>query len=76
MKPYWPLKTAQFRFEEIVEAALRRGRQMITRNGQEVVAVIAAKEYRQLKQPAGSLLECLSVPAQYAVELDITRSNN
>ena len=72
--PVWQLQEAKNRFSEVVEEALTHGPQTVTRHGREVVVVLAIEEYRRMKQPQGNLLQALQVPAEYAVELDITRS--
>lgn len=74
MNPSWQLQDAKNRFSEVVEEALTHGPQTVTRHGREVVVILSVEEYRRMKQPKGSLLEALQVPAEYAVELDITRS--
>ncbi len=74
MTTQWQLQEAKNRFSEVVEEALAHGPQTVTRHGREVVVIVSAEEYRRLKQPKGSLLKCLQVPAEYTVELDISRS--
>jgi len=74
MKTLWQLQEAKNRFSEVVDEALTHGPQTVTRHGREVVVIVSAKEYRRMKQPRKSLLACLQVPAEYAVELDISRS--
>lgn len=44
----WQLQTAKQRFSELVDRALAEGPQIVTRRGQEVVAVVAIDEYRRL----------------------------
>ena len=45
----WQLQTAKQKFSELVERALSEGPQIVTRHGQEVVAVIDIEEYRRLR---------------------------
>ena len=73
MNTLWQLQEAKNRFSEVVDKALAHGPQTVTRHGREVVVIVSAEEYRRMKQPKGSLLTCLQVPAEYAVELDISR---
>lgn len=73
MNTPWQLQEAKNRFSEVVDQALTHGPQTVTRHGREVVVIVSAEEYRRMKQPKGSLLTCLQVPAEYAVELDISR---
>lgn len=74
MNPSWQLQDAKNRFSEVVEEALAHGPQTVTRHGREVVVILSIEEYRRMKQPRGSLIQALQVPAEYAVELDITRN--
>ncbi len=74
MKAQWQLQEAKNRFSEVVDEALTHGPQTVTRHGREVVVIVSAKEFRRMKQPKDSLLACLQVPAEYRVELDISRS--
>ena len=73
-KAHWQLQEAKNRFSEVVDEALAHGPQTVTRHGREVVVIVSAEEYRRMKQPKGSLQKCLKVPAEYTVELDISRS--
>ncbi len=76
MNAQWQLQEAKNRFSEVVDQALAHGPQIVTRHGREVAVIVSADEFRRLKQPKGSLLKCLQVPAEYAVELDVTRSRD
>ena len=76
MNSLWQLQQAKNRFSEVVDKALAHGPQTVTRHGREVVVIVSAEEYRRMKQPLGSLLACLQVPAEYAVELDVSRSRD
>ncbi len=76
MNAQWQLQEAKNRFSEVVDEALKHGPQTVTRHGREVVVIVSAEEYRRLKQPKGSLLKCLQVPAEYAVDLDVSRSRD
>ena len=40
----WQLQEAKNRFSEVVDEALARGPQTVTRHGEEVVVIISAKE--------------------------------
>lgn len=74
MSAQWQLQEAKNRFSEVVDEALAHGPQTVTRHGREVAVIVSVEEYRRLKQPKGSLLKCLQVPAEYAVDLDVVRS--
>lgn len=74
MTARWQLQEVKNRFSKVVDEALAHGPQTVTRHGREVVVIVAAEEFRRMKQPKGSLLACLRVPAKYAIELDVARS--
>ena len=56
MTARWQLQEAKNRFSEVVDEALAHGPQTATRHGREVVVIVAAGEFRRIKQPKGSLL--------------------
>lgn len=76
MSAVWQLQEAKNRFSEVVDEALTHGPQTVTRHGREVAVIMSAEEFRRLKQPKGSLLKCLQVPPEYAVDLDVVRSRD
>ena len=45
----WQLQTAKQKFSELVARALDEGPQIVTRRGEEVVAVIGIDDYRRLR---------------------------
>jgi prevent-host-death family protein len=75
-KTEWQLQEAKNRFSEVVDEALIHGPQTVTRHGREVVVIVSSEEFRRMRQPKDSLLKCLQVPAEYAVELDVSRSRD
>lgn len=76
MATTWQLQEAKNRFSEVVEEAIKHGPQTVTKHGREAVVVMSVEDYRRLQTPKTTLLECLQVPAQYAVELDLTRDQD
>lgn len=73
MKDEWQLQDAKNRFSEVVERALKKGPQTVTRRGVEAVVVVAADEFRRLTAPAGSLVEFLRSSPLVGVDLDAAR---
>jgi len=55
----WAVAEAKARFSAVVEQALSEGPQEITRNGKQVVTVIATEELERLRKPKQSLAEFL-----------------
>ncbi|MFC1850336.1 type II toxin-antitoxin system Phd/YefM family antitoxin [candidate division CSSED10-310 bacterium] len=48
MKTIWKLQDAKSRFSELVNDALKKGPQYVTRRGKETVVVISVKEFSKL----------------------------
>jgi prevent-host-death family protein len=46
----WQLQEAKQKFSQVVQRALEEGPQVVTRDGQEVVVVLSAEEFRHLTQ--------------------------
>ena len=74
MAKKWQLQEAKNRFSEVVEEALHRGPQTVTRHGKETVVVLSIKDYKKLAGPKESLFEFLQNSPLKGVELDLTRS--
>ena len=74
MKTAWALQDAKNRFSEVVEDALHKGPQWITRRGHDAVVVVSAPEYRKLKQKKGSLVEFFRESPLFGQDLDLRRS--
>lgn len=55
----WQLQEAKRRFSELVEAAIMRGAQMVTKHGKPAVVVISAEEYQRMEAPKKSIAAAL-----------------
>jgi len=74
MKASWALHEAKARFSELVDEAVEHGPQAVTRHGERVVVVLAAKEFDRLHGKGRSLLQALrSCPAKGELDLDNLR---
>ena len=51
----WTLADAKAHFSEVVDSALKKGPQMITRHGRKAVVVVAAEEWERQRQRSGTL---------------------
>ncbi len=69
----WQLHEAKNKLSGLIDAVLQGKPQCITRRNQDVVIVVSAEEYRQLKQPKKSLGEFLLTMPQ-CDELGIERA--
>lgn len=55
----WQLQDAKSKFSEVVERALERGTQVVTRHGKKVVVILPFDEYERLTGRQGSLARFL-----------------
>lgn len=46
----WPLQDAKAKFSELVDTALKKGPQIVTRRGVETVVVVPIEEWRRLHE--------------------------
>lgn len=53
----WQLQEAKNKLSEVVENAISKGPQEITRRGKKMVVVISIKDYIRLKKKRSSLVE-------------------
>ena len=53
----WPLQDAKNQFSQVVELALKVGPQTVTRHGEPVAVVVAAKEFKKMVRPKESVVE-------------------
>ena len=72
----WQLQDAKNRFSEVVEKALRKGPQLITRRGVETAVVMSVKEYRKLIKPKKDLVQFFRNSPLKGVEIDLERKKD
>lgn len=71
----WQLQEAKQKFSELVRKAQDEGPQTVTRNGEEVVVIIPAEEYRRLTGDKQSFKEFLMSAPDLSV-LDLQRTTD
>jgi len=76
MSGTWQLQEAKNKLSQVVDQALNKGPQVITRHGVEVVIVIAYEQYRQTMASQQKLSEFFSNSPLADVELDLTRDKS
>lgn len=58
----WQLQEAKSRFSEVVELAMKKGAQAVTKHGKPAVVIVSAEEYAKSQKPrrslAGALRSC------------------
>lgn len=72
----WQLQEAKNKLSEVVDEALRRGPQVITRHGEEVAVVLAYPAYRKLAAPREKLSEFFRRSPLAGLELDLRRDRS
>jgi antitoxin Phd len=58
----WQLQEAKNRFSEIVDLTFKEGPQLVTRRGQDVVVILAAKDYQRMSGAPSLLNTLFSAP--------------
>lgn len=78
MPSVWKLQDAKNRLSEVINLAMTKGPQTVTRHGKPVAVIVSLEEYRRTKKPKQSFLEFMqNSPLAEAIasgELDLTRS--
>lgn len=72
MKTIWKLQDAKSRFSKLVQDALTRGPQFVSRRGEEAVVVLSVEEYEKLKSHKPGfkdfLLNCPKMDRDFKIE--------
>jgi antitoxin Phd len=76
MEHTWQLQDAKNKFSEVVNEALRRGPQIITRRGVQAVVVLSYDEYQRLQKPQSDLVTFFQTSPMAGVELDLRRDES
>jgi prevent-host-death family protein len=76
MAHVWQLQEAKNKFSEVVEAALKKGPQIISRRGVETVVVLSLGEYRKTLLSRKKLSEFFKESSLAEVDLDLTRDKS
>ncbi len=70
----WQLQDAKSKFSELVESALSKGPQLVTKRGINSVVVISMEEFTRLKKPKDDLLSFFNKAPK--IDLDIERKKD
>jgi prevent-host-death family protein len=69
----WTLADAKAHLSEVVDSALKKGPQVITRHGRKAVVVVAAEEWERKTQRRGTLAEFFAASPLRESGLEIER---
>ncbi|MBN1878479.1 type II toxin-antitoxin system Phd/YefM family antitoxin [bacterium] len=59
MESTWKLQDAKAKFSQLVDDALKKGPQLVTRRGHDAVVVVSVDQYNQLLSPKPAFKEFL-----------------
>jgi antitoxin Phd len=76
MEHIWPLQDAKNKFSEVVNNALHRGPQIITRRGVQVVVVLSYEEYQRMQKPQTDLVTFFQASPLAEMELELPRDDS
>ena len=74
MKSVWALQDARNRLSEVVNSAVRKGPQTITRRDKVTAVVISIEDVQQLTTSSGSLVSCFRNSPLSGSGLDLERN--
>lgn len=74
MGKVWKLQDAKNRFSEVVNEAIHKGPQTVTRRGVEAVVVVSSGAYKKLSKPSTNLVEFFRKSPLRGAGIDLERS--
>jgi prevent-host-death family protein len=69
----WTVAEAKAKFSKVIDQAVSRGPQAITRNGRKTVVVVSAEEWERKTKRRGNLAEFFAGSPLRGTELNIRR---
>ena len=72
----WTLAAAKAHFSEVVDSALKKGPQVITRHGRETVVVVAAEEWNRKVSRQGTLADFFAASPLRESGLEVERAQD
>jgi prevent-host-death family protein len=72
----WTLADAKAHLSEVVESALNKGPQVITRHGRKAVVVVAAEKWERKTSRQGTLADFFAASPLREAGLDLERSTS
>lgn len=72
----WQLQEAKNKFSQVVDEAVRKGPQIITKHGVETVVILSYETYRQLQPGREKLSRFLRESPLAGYEVDVTRDTS
>lgn len=72
----WQLQEAKSKFSQLVDDAMHKEPQIVTKHGDNAVVVLSFEEYTKITKPKTDLVKFLRESPLTEVALDITRSKD
>ncbi len=72
----WQLQEAKSKFSQLVENAMHKEPQIVTKHGDKAVVVLSFEEYTKITKPQTDLVSFLRNSPLAEIELEITRSQD
>jgi antitoxin Phd len=72
----WQLQEAKNRFSELVDEALHKGPQVVTRRGIETVVIMSVNDYRELTKPKKNIVDFFRESPLKGVDLHLERDKS
>jgi len=76
MSSDWQLQTAKNRLSHVVDLAVKRGPQTITRHGKPTAVVLSVKDYQRIKSAGRPLSEFFARSPLHEQPLSVDRSRD
>ena len=76
MRQIWQLQEAKNRFSEVIDEAIERGPQVITRRGVETAVLLSVADYRKMVLGAKSITEFFRSSPLVGEDLDLSRDQS
>ena len=72
----WQLQEAKSKFSNLINQALQKGPQIITRHGKEVAVIMSIAEYQKITKPPKPLIDLLLESPLVDSGIEIVRDKN
>ena len=72
----WQLQDAKNKFSELVDTAIHKGPQTVTKHGEETVVILSVRDYRKLAGSKRSISQVFAKASVYSDDLDLSRDKN
>jgi prevent-host-death family protein len=72
----WTVAQAKAKFSEVIDRAISRGPQFVTRSGQKAVVVVSADEWERKTQRTGSLADFFAASPLRGSDLKLKRNKD